>query len=282
MKILLTERHITEETPISLQNAGLEVFSPKEEIPGVHEFDRSALLATLKNIQPDILLTGFKFKIDREILDSAPIKLVATRTTGLDHIDLNYCKEKGIEIISLRGSDLSDIRAVPELCLWAMLELVRKRDGRELNGKTLGIIGMGRIGNLLEGMLADDYYLGIKTLHYDIKYPHFNLEELLKTSDIVSLHITSDESNRNFMDKEKFEMMKDGSYFLNSARGWLVDEPALKWALESDKLAKAWSDFPVSFKHPNLLITNHIGGKTLESSIKTEKIIVEKIIQWSK
>ena len=76
--------------------------------------------------------------------------------------------------------------------------------------------------------------------------------------------------------------MKQGSYFLNSARPWLVDNQALKDNLESGKLAGAWSDFPVSFEHPKLLVTNRIGGKTLESSQKTEVIIVNKLLEWLK
>ena len=279
-RILLTERHISEETPRRLVEAGFEVFSPKEEIPGVHEFDRSALIQTIKDLQPDILLTGFKFIIDQEIIDLG-IKLVATRTTGTDHITGK------VEVIKLIGEELTDVVAVPELCLWAMLELVRRRGGQELKGKTIGIIGgAGRIGMLLNDRAGK---LGMSTLLDDSKFHHFNskarqdnLERLLKESDIVSLNISSTEENREFMDKEKFDLMKQGSYFLNSARPWLVDNLALKENLESDKLAGAWVDFDLGFTAPNLIQTNHIGGKTLESSIKTEEIIVNKIISWSK
>ena len=130
-------------------------------------------------------------------------------------------------------------------------------------------------------------YLGMRVLGQDIKdtdserVSHAGkLDVILQSSDIISLNISSIEENRNFMNRAKFELMKDGSYFLNSSRGWLVEESALKWALESSKLAGAWSDFPVGFEHPNLLITNHIGGSTLESSLKTEEIIVNKLLKW--
>lgn len=102
------------------------------------------------------------------------------------------------------------------------------------------------------------------------------LEQLLKESDIVSLHITADESNRNFMDKEKFRMMKDGAIFLNSSRGWLVDYEALKWALDN-KLAACWTDFDLPIKHDKLITTSHIGGSTLESTRKSELLIAQKI-----
>src|SRR3990167_7972808 len=146
MRIFFTEHPISLENLKPFQETTHVIKYPKEEIPNVHEFDRSALLATLKVEQPEVLVVGLKFKIDKEVLDSAPIKAVFTRTTNItDHIDLKYCEEKGIEIIPLVGSELTDVVAVPELSLWAMLELVRRRGGQELKGKTLGIIGRGRI-----------------------------------------------------------------------------------------------------------------------------------------
>src|SRR3990167_9979580 len=108
-KIYFTERHFDELTPGILQQAGHEVYVPKEEVESVHTFGRPELIATLKEIQPDVLVVGLRYKIDQEILDCAPIKAVFTRTTGLDHIDEAYCKEKGIEVHSLRGEDLSDV-----------------------------------------------------------------------------------------------------------------------------------------------------------------------------
>ena len=284
MKILFIEHNFDIETPIRLIKSGHQVDIVKEEIENIHEFDRTSLLETLKSSQPDILVCGFKFQIDREVLDLAPIKAIFTRTTGKDHIDLKYCEEKGIEVVNLQSGWLTEVVAVPELCLWAMLELVRRRGGRELKGKTLGIIGYGRIGQLLDRMI-DGFCVDI--LRYDNDPKDFglddldNLDDLLKKSDIVSLNISSTEENRNFFDKDKFAQMKEGSYFLNSSRNWLVDNDAFKWALDN-KLAGAWSDFEVPFEHPKLLVTNHKGGKTLESSLKTEKILVDKIIAWCK
>src|SRR3990167_4680066 len=230
-RILLTEPNFDPETPIILNKAGHEVFIPKNEIPNVHEFGRAELIQTIKDLKVDVLIVGFKFIIDQEIIDLG-IKLVATRTTGTDHITGK------VEVIKLVGEELTDVVAVPELCLWAMLELVRKRGGQELRGKTLGIIGnQGRIGNILNNMAT---YLGMKVLGQDIKdtdserVSHAGkLDVILQSSDIISLNISSTEENRGFMDRAKFEMMKDGTYFLNSARPWLVDDEAFKWAMEN-------------------------------------------------
>jgi len=222
---------------------------------------------------PDVIWTGFQ-KIDEELLDKYPsVKLVASRTTALDHINLELCKERGIEVISLRGSDLNYIVAVPELCLLKMLELVR-RDRKELKGKTIGVIGgQGRIGRWL---VQYAWMLGMNPISFD-KGDTLDLGKC----DIVSLNITADEENRGFMNRQKFEQMKDGAYFLNSARPWLVDEDAFKWALEN-KLTGAWVDFDLGFTHPRLITTPHIGGSTIESKEKTEKILMDKILQWEK
>lgn len=189
-------------------------------------------------------------------------KTVATNTTGTEHITSE-------DIISLYDSDLSDLTAVPELCMWALLELVRHKGKQELRGKTLGIIGFGRIGKEFS-RLTDSF--GMLSLVYDIGFG--SLAEVLDR-DIVSLHITADIGNKRFMDREKFEQMKKGSWFLNSARPWLVDEEALKWALDN-RLAGAWFDFDMP-KHKNLITTPHIGGSTPESLWKSQMIIAKKV-----
>lgn len=280
MKLLSLEPFNNKQTPLDFVSAGIDVDEFDQWLPD----DRTPLLTMVKNSNPEILMVGLKHKIDKEVLDLMPnLKLVATRTTGRDHIDLDYCAERGTEVMPLYGEELTDVRAVPELCVLKVLELLR-RDGKELYGKTLGIIGYGRIGKLLEHIARHGF--GMEVLKYDTNFVETEnqsnaglLEVVLTSSDVVSLSISSTEENRNFMNREKFELMKEDSYFLNSSRGWLVDNEALKWALDN-KLAGAWSDFPVFFFHPGLITTNHQGGKTLESSLKTEEILKNKILSW--
>ena len=100
---------------------------------------------------PDILQIGFH-KVNRELLDKYPtVKMVASRTTATDHIDVKLLKKRNIKLIKLNGEELLNVTAVPELIMCLMLELVRKNSKQELKGKTLGIIGgNGRVGKLLE------------------------------------------------------------------------------------------------------------------------------------
>lgn len=277
LKILFTEPNFDIRTPGILQKKGIQTFIPKTDIPDVHEFDLSALEATVRDLQPDALFIGLKFQITKKLLELAPIKKIYTRTTGTDHIDLDYCKEKGIEVVNLKGEELEGIVAVPELCIGMMIYIMRTLGGMgfELKGKTLLVIGTGRIGKML---LEYAQCFEMNVLGWDIKYgQNISLENLLEKADVVSLNISSTKENRNFMDLKKFKMMKDGAFFLNSARPWLVEEGAFQWALDN-KLNAAWVDFDLPFKKDNLITTPHLGGKTWESSIATEKILLNKIL----
>jgi len=197
---------------------------------------------------------------------------ICTNTTGIEH--LNISQAPNAEIISLRGEDLSGITAVAELTLGMMIMVTRIFKGEEVKGKILGIIGYGRIGKQFHEMAEN---MGMTVIWYDKKDSNHVLKDLLEKSDIVSLHITADEKNRGWFDKSKFKRMKDESIFLNSARPWLVDEGAFKWAL-NNKLSASWVDFDIPFQHQRIVTTKHLGGATKESRAITEKIIAEKVI----
>jgi len=205
------------------------------------------------------------------INDFEPIetdKIVACNSTGLDHIEAK-------EIISLRGEDLSDLTAVAELTLAMAIYCMRVFKREEIKGKSWLILGFGRIGKQLLKYLRE-----FKVFPYLIDKDNIDqLGEYLKILDIISLHITANERNRNFIDKKKFETMRDEVIFLNSARPWLVEKKALKWALDN-KLAGAWFDFDMPFSHPKLITTSHLGGTTKESRAKSEMIIAKKLLKY--
>ena len=208
------------------------------------------------------------------INDFEPIetdKIVACNSTGIEQI-------KAKEIISLRGEDLSGLTAVAELSICMAGYLMRIFKGEELKEKTLGIWGIkGRIGRQLKKYAEN---MGMKVIGWDKGDSRLNMP--MHDCDIVSLNITADEENRNFCNKEFFEKMKEEAIFLNSARPWLVDNDALLGALNSGKLAGAWTDFEMPFKHKNIMTTDHAGGTTKESKKISELIIAKKLCEMQK
>ena len=282
------------------------------------DLDRPALLAAVSDA--DLLWIRLRNQIDREVIDAAPrLRVIATPTTGLNHIDLAHAERRGIRIISLRGETafLERIYATGEHTLALILALVRhvpqsarhvteggwNRDlfrGRELHGKTAGIVGLGRVGRMVAGYLNA---LGMRVLATDpvliespaADVPLVRLEELLAQSDLVTLHVALTEQTRGFFGKSEFASMKGGAWFVNTSRGELVDESALLTGLVEGRIAGAaldvlcderssgMKDHPLvtyARTHENLLITPHIGGCTLESMEQTEEFLAERVVSF--
>ncbi len=280
------------------------------------DLDRPGLLAAVSGT--DILWVRLRHAIDEEVLDRAVrLRYVVTPTTGLTHVDLAAAEERGIEILSLRGERefLRNVRGTTEHTVGLMLALLRHipaasrqvveggwdRDafwGRELFGKTVGIIGFGRIGQQAARCLLA---FGVRVLATDpSSQPSIDLPEvrmvplipLMREADVVTLHASFSEHNRRFIGDREFASMKPGAIFVNTARGELIDEPALLFALESGRLAGAAldvlseeqtttaADHPLvryAQSHDNLLITPHIGGCTVESMRKTEEFLAIRL-----
>ncbi|OHA60240.1 MAG: hydroxyacid dehydrogenase [Candidatus Vogelbacteria bacterium RIFOXYD1_FULL_42_15] len=203
--------------------------------------------------------------IDARVLDHLPnLKLVVTRSTGFDHIDLDLCKSRGVAVANVPsyGED-----TVAEYTFALLLNLSRKvhlsfdriREtgsfsldglrGFDLKGKTLGVIGTGRIGrNVIE--IATGFNMNV--VAYDPKpnaeyaakmnYQYLELNDVLAQADIVTLHVPYTEASHHLIDAESFQRMKKGVYFLNTARGPLVDTMALVGALRSGQVAGAGLD----------------------------------------
>ena len=268
---------------------------------------------SFKDRQPDtdLIIVDLNRCWDANFFERFPkLKAVVSCTTGLDHIDTDYCREKGIKVISLKGETdfLQDVYATAEHTWALILSLIRKVpfafddvkrgnwdrekwQGCELRGKTLGIVGYGRVGQQVYG-IADAF--GMDVLFHDKKYDFYSLDKVLKTSDIITVHVPLDESTRGMFGAEQFAMMKPTSYFVNTSRGAIIQEDALLGALIEKKIAGAaldvvndepniyhalkmyidWSD-----KH-NLIITPHIAGNTAESREKTQLFISHKIKEF--
>ncbi len=291
----------------------LEEIATVDEIP----LERHGLLEKISHY--DALIIRLKQKIDQDVMTQGQdrLKAIVTATTGVDHIDMDAAQKNGIAVLSLRGETefLREIRATAEHTWGLLLSLIRKlpfafqsvqqgqwqRDyfrGNELYEKTLGIIGYGRLG---ERVSEFGHAFGMKILAYDPYKDLFpswitpcnQLKDLLRKSDVVSLHVPLNQQTENLMNQENFGSMKSNALFINTSRGAIVDEVALLQALKSKKLSGAALDvlqnefkFEQNESHPlveyskqnqNLLITPHVGGATYESMTKTEVFMAQKL-----
>ncbi len=251
------------------------------------------------------LVVRSKTKVTKEVIDAAPkLKVVARAGVGLDNVDIDACKERGIKIINTPAAPRN---AVAELVIGMSICLLRgmykghtemkkgnwlKKEllGNEIQGKTLGIIGFGGIGKAVADKAK---VLGMKVLAHDLRpvepeYAKFvrqvGLDTLLIESDIVSLHTVLVPETRGMINQEAIRKMKNGSFLINTARGGLIDEEALYEALKSGKLAGAaldvFSEEPYSGKLlelENVLFTPHIGGNTKEAQLRIGEELIEAL-----
>jgi D-3-phosphoglycerate dehydrogenase len=243
-------------------------------------------------------------------------RIIATPVTGLDHIDLDACAERGIRVISLRGESqfLREVRATAELTLGLAIALMRhipraaadvmngnwcrdKWRGHELHGKTVGIVGVGRLGSIVAR-----YYgvFGMRILGYDPRpdfptgvVPVASLPELFERCDLVSIHAAYNETTHHLIDRAVLSRARPHMVLVNTARGNIVDEAALLNSLKAEQISGAAldvvagepqlaSDNPLvayAREHDNLLIVPHIGGNTFESFEKTECFLAERVTQ---
>lgn len=264
----------------------------------------------------DVVWIRLAARITAELLGSEPrCRILVVPTTGLDHIDLAACERAGIRVVSLKGETdfLRQVRATAELTLGLTLALLRHipeaaastvagawdRDrfrGREIFEKTVGIIGVGRLGTIVAGYFRA---LGATVLGYDPRpdFPHDaahrvdRLNDLLSRSDIVCLMASYDDGTRHLLGTEAFGHCKPGAVLINTSRGGIVDERALLDALESGRLAGAALDvldgepgidarhsvIRYAQTHPNVVILPHLGGNTFESLEKTEIFLAKKV-----
>jgi len=296
-RILVTDG-IEKSAANELRNMGHEVveqfFAPEE------------LKEQIKNF--DAIVVRSATKVTKEIIDGAletkRLKLIIRGGVGIDNINAEYAEKNNIQV---RNTPNASSRAVAELTIGHMLALSRyiyisnvtmrngqwekkKYTGTQLFGKTLGLIGFGRIAVETAKMAKA---LGMNVIYYSrsgkkAAYPEFEyapFDELLKTSDFISLHIPYESSAGATIGQKEFEMMKDGVYLINCARGGVVDEDALLTALDSGKVAAAALDVyceePAKgekiCKHDRVSLTPHIGGSTVEAQENIGKEIVEII-----
>ena len=240
----------------------------------------------------------------KDFLDACPkLKMLSIAFTGLDHIDMEECQRRGIIVKNAAGYSTE---AVAELAIAMMVDVYRKvvendritrecqrkgiMPGREIGGKTVGIIGMGNIGQRVAKLLNA---YGCKVLAWN-RTPKtvdgvtfVDKETLLKESDIVTLHIALNNETRDFITAKELQLMKPSAILINTARGPVVNEQALADALKSGVIAGAATDVygtepPLKQDHPlfgapNLIMLPHIGFATEEAFILRLGIVIKNL-----
>ncbi|HVF30065.1 MAG TPA: phosphoglycerate dehydrogenase [Pyrinomonadaceae bacterium] len=305
IKILLLE-NISDSALRELKQYG---YANVEKINGALSEDE------LKKAVQGVHLLGIrsKTKISKNVIDAAD-KLLAIGAfcIGVNQVDLNAATKKGVAVFN---APYSNTRSVAELIIGLSVILIRKiadknaaahrgewqKDATgsfELRGKTLGIIGYGNIGSQVSNMAEA---MGMHVVYYDVatKLPLGNakqirdVKELLKQSNIVTLHVPSDGTTRNMIDAAAIKSMRKGAILINHSRGDVVDLDALGKAIKSGKLAGAAVDvFPEEPEKngdvfacglqnlPNVILTPHIGGSTEEAQANIGLDVTAKLVKY--
>jgi len=254
------------------------------------------------------------FHLNHSVLTGTNVEVINTCSTGLNHIDLEYCKIMDIEVWSLKKDYelINDLPSTSELAFGLMLSLLRNipksfhsvKDGNwdyepyvghQIKGKTIGVIGYGRLGKIMcqlfdgwgvELLCTDPYGSGLNTTVKGV-----SIDELLEKSDVVFLHTHVTDETRGMVDEEFLSKMKQDSYLINTARGELVDEIAIIESIKighlkgygTDVIKDEFGDIEnselVEFSinpNNNVVITPHIGGMTIEGQTKAYLWAIDK------
>lgn len=293
---ILTNDGLENDAIEALEKAGIEVVND--------HIEQDKLGEALKEF--DAVVIRSATKLTKEVIEAekgGKLKLIVRAGVGVDNIDLVAAKENGITVKNTPNASSNSVAELAIAHMFAVARFVnisnvtmrngewnkKKYKGTEINGKTLGIVGMGRIGRSLAKKATA---LGMKVIYTDLfgeqenlKYKFVSLESLLKSSDFVSLHVPYDKTKGSLIGRDELALMKDGSYLINCARGKVVEEAALLEALNSGKIAGAGIDVfeeePTKneelINHPNVSVTPHIGASTKEAQTRIGEEVVDTI-----
>jgi len=300
IKVLATDG-IEKSAATKLQEKGFEVvekfYEPQE------------LAEQVKNV--DVIIVRSATKVRKPIIDAAletgRLKLIIRGGVGVDNIDVSYAQEKGIKVANTPNASSA---SVAELAIAHMFSLARfigisnvtmkqgqwnkkHYEGIELAGKTLGLIGFGRIAQETAKRAAA---LGMKVIYNTRSgakqgfpdYRYVSMDELLKNADFISMHIPFAKGSQPILGDAEFAKMKDGVFIINTARGGVFEEKTLLEALDSGKVAGAALDVfeeeptknEALYTHPKVSVTPHIGGSTIEGQARIGEEICEIVIKY--
>ena len=299
-----------------LKKEGFEVITNK--------VDQKNLIEVINKKNIEVLLVRSATKVRKELIQACPnLKIIGRGGVGMDNIDVEYAKEKGLEVYNTPAASSSSVAELVFAHLFGMVRFLYESNrqmplegdknfknlkkafsgGKELAGKMLGIIGFGRIGQEVAKRAIG---LGMNVLAHDkhtseanITLNFFNgekktftiesisLKNVLQKSDFITLHIPK-LSDKAIIGAEEIGLMKDGAGIINTARGGIIDEDALMFALDKGKLAYAALDVFTDEPHPsihlmmhnNISLTPHIGAATLEAQNRIGTELANKIISY--
>lgn len=314
MKILHLEYNEYPKLSIDKLKAFADVFPSRIE-------NEEELVNILKNNQYDAIFTRLGVFLGEHLMTlQTNLKYILTPTTGLNHIDIEAAEKRGIQVISLKGEAefLCSIKSTAEHTWAVLLCLIRNiipanEDviknshwnrvpflADELDGKTIGIIGFGRLGKIVANY-AKAFGMNVlvtdkRDVEKSIDVEVVDLLRLLNKSDFICLMIDYSPENVNFLNGYHFNEMKKDAYFINTSRGELIDESALLEFLENGKIKGAaidvidgdssWSKefcgdtrlLDYAKRNSNLIITPHMGGYGKDSIYKTREFLVNKFV----
>ncbi len=302
MKVLITRK---------IPTAGIKILKRYPEIELDYRqgapLSKKELKEAIRDV--DAIIPVIPDQIDREIIEAGKnLKLIASYSIGYDHIDIKAAEENNIQVSNTPG-DLTESIAEHTIALMLAVgkriveadKFIRKGNyeywdpmvflGSKFMGKTLGVIGFGRIGQRVADIARDGFNMRI--VYTDVKKQinkgaaFLSLEELLETSDIISVNCSLNKSTHHLLDEPEFRKMKPTAYLINTARGPIINEKSLIRALEENWIAGAGLDvFENEPKVPkklkkldNIVLTPHIASATKEARIQMAVMAAENVIK---
>lgn len=298
MKVLICDA--TDPKALKLiEEAGIEVVNQPDITP-----------EELIKVIPDYpcMVVRSRTKVTKEVIDAGTgLKAIVRAGVGLDNIDVAYAKEKGVLVLNTPSAST---QSVAELTIAYMMALARniplmtasmkagkwdkkKFVGVEVSGKTLGVIGSGRIGKAVADRASA---LGMDVIAYDPYVTELpgvrlvDLDGLFSEADYISLHVPHTDETHNILDADAFEKMKSGVKIINCGRGGTIDEDALANAIENGKVAGAaldvFADEPLSdsrlFTLDQVIGSPHVGAGTAEAKERVGQVAAQKVIETLK
>ncbi|NQV00708.1 MAG: D-glycerate dehydrogenase [Parcubacteria group bacterium] len=304
-KVFIT-RQIPDKGINLLKDKGWDVsVGPEDKI------SREDLLEGVKGV--DAILSVLTEKIDKEVMEAAgkQLKIIANYAVGYNNIDVDEAKRREIVVTNTPGVLTESVAEHTIAFLFAIAERIVEADkfiragkykawgpkmllGADIQGKTLGIVGLGRIGSAVAQRMQDGF--DVKIIYYDLKrneeleekfgMEYRELDDLLKEADFVSLHTALTDETRHLINAEKLALMKPSAYLINTARGPIIDEAALVEVLKEKKIAGAALDvfekepelMPGLTELENVVLTPHIASATLGTRDKMAEMAANNII----